>query len=43
MDASVVDESDITSVDPTLDPFAPEHGPPYSPEFVVRYRAGQRD
>lgn len=43
MDPSVVDENDITSVDPSLDPFNPEHGPPYSPEFVERYRAGQRD
>lgn len=43
MDASVVDETDITSVDPALDPFSAEHTPPYSPEFVAQYRAGQRD
>ena len=42
MDPSITDESDITSVDPALDPFNPEHGPPYAPEFVERYRAAQR-
>jgi pimeloyl-ACP methyl ester carboxylesterase len=41
MDPSVVDETDPLSVDPTLDMFDPEHGPPYPPEFVDRYRAGQ--
>ncbi len=42
MDASVVDEFDPTLTDATLDPFNPENGPPYSPEFIVRYRAAQR-
>lgn len=42
MDASVVDESDPTATDPSLDPFNPENGPPYSAEFVRRYRAAQR-
>ena len=42
MDPSITDESDLTSVDPALDPFNPDHGPPYAPEFVERYRAGQR-
>jgi len=42
MDASVVDETDITSSDPTLDPFDPAHGPPFDPAFVDAYRAGQR-
>jgi pimeloyl-ACP methyl ester carboxylesterase len=41
MDASVVDESDPVASDPSLDPFNPENGPPYSPEFVIRYRAAQ--
>jgi pimeloyl-ACP methyl ester carboxylesterase len=43
MDPSVTDETDLTSVDPALDPFNPDNGPPYPPEFVERYRAGQRD
>jgi fermentation-respiration switch protein FrsA (DUF1100 family) len=42
MDASVVDEYDPTRTDPALDPFDPANGPPYSPEFVARYRAAQR-
>ena len=41
LDASVTDEHDITSTDPELDLFNPENGPPYSPEFVARYRAAQ--
>jgi pimeloyl-ACP methyl ester carboxylesterase len=41
MDASVVDETDPVATDPGLDPFNPENGPPYSPEFVARYRAAQ--
>jgi pimeloyl-ACP methyl ester carboxylesterase len=40
MDASVVDETDPTRTDPALDPFNP--GPPYSAEFIARYRAAQR-
>jgi pimeloyl-ACP methyl ester carboxylesterase len=42
MDASVVDEFDPTRTDPALDPFNPKNGPPYSAEFIVRYRAAQR-
>ena len=42
MDASVVDEFDPTKTDPALDPFSPANGPPYAPEFIVRYRAAQR-
>jgi pimeloyl-ACP methyl ester carboxylesterase len=41
MDASVVDETDPVATDPELDPFNPDHGPPYAPEFVARYRAAQ--
>ncbi len=42
MDASVVDETDPTKTDASLDPFNPENGPPYSQEFITRYRAAQR-
>ncbi|MFI0353671.1 alpha/beta hydrolase [Actinomadura sp. 9N407] len=42
MDPSVTDESDALSVDPGLDPFDPENGPPYGAAFQERYRAAQR-
>jgi len=42
MDASVVDETDPVATDPALDPFDPDNGPPYSAEFIARYRAAQR-
>ena len=42
MDASVVDEFDPTLTDEALNPFNPEHGPPYSGAFITRYRAAQR-
>ncbi|SEJ87705.1 hypothetical protein SAMN05428950_10497 [Sphingomonas sp. OV641] len=42
MDASVVDEFDPVATDPALDPFNPDNGPPYAPQFVERYRAAQR-
>lgn len=42
MDASVVDENDPTVTDESLNPFNPDNGPPYSPEFITRYRAAQR-
>jgi pimeloyl-ACP methyl ester carboxylesterase len=42
MDASVSDETDPVATDPELDPFNPEHGPPYSADFIQRYRAAQR-
>jgi len=49
IDPSVTDENDALSIDPTLFPFDPKNGfrkPPesssYSPEFVKRYRDGQR-
>ena len=41
MDASVVDERDPDSRDPALDMFDRANGPPYSEEFVRRYRAAQ--
>ncbi len=42
MDASVVDEFDPTLTDESLNPFNPDHGPPYAAEFIGRYRAAQR-
>ena len=41
LDPSVTDENDPLSVDPALDMFNPDNGPPYSLEFVDRYRAAQ--
>jgi pimeloyl-ACP methyl ester carboxylesterase len=41
MDAAVVDESDPVATDPDLDLFNEDNGPPYSPEFLARYRAAQ--
>ena len=41
MDASVVDENDAIASDPDLDLFDERNGPPYSAEFVERYRAAQ--
>ncbi|HEX6933918.1 MAG TPA: alpha/beta hydrolase [Streptosporangiaceae bacterium] len=42
LDPSVTDETDVLSVDPALDPFNPENGPPYDAEFQKRYREAQR-
>jgi hypothetical protein len=42
MDASVTHEADPTRTDPDLDPFNAGNGPPYSAEFIDRYRAAQR-
>ncbi len=42
LDPSVTDETDPLSVDPALDPFNPDNGPPYSTEFQRRYRAAQQ-
>jgi pimeloyl-ACP methyl ester carboxylesterase len=41
LDPSVTDERDPFSVDPALDMFDEANGPPYSPEFIERYRAAQ--
>lgn len=41
LDASVLDEKDLTKSDPSLDVFNPDNGPPFSHEFVARIRAGQ--
>ncbi|MCC6917582.1 MAG: alpha/beta hydrolase [Alphaproteobacteria bacterium] len=42
MDASVVDEGDPVATDESLNPFNPDNGPPYSQDFITRYRAAQR-
>lgn len=42
MDASVVDETDPVATDHSLDPFNRDNGPPYSLDFITRYRAAQR-
>lgn len=42
LDPSVVDEADPVATDEGLNPFNPDNGPPYSPDFVARYRAAQR-
>jgi pimeloyl-ACP methyl ester carboxylesterase len=41
MDGSVVDECDPVASDPALDPFNERNGPPFSADFVQRYRAAQ--
>jgi pimeloyl-ACP methyl ester carboxylesterase len=41
MDAAVTDENDPVATDPDLDLFDMGNGPPYSAEFVKRYRAAQ--
>ena len=41
LDPSVVDEFDPVPRDQALDMFHPANGPPYSDEFVTRYRAAQ--
>jgi pimeloyl-ACP methyl ester carboxylesterase len=42
LDASVTDENDPTKTDASLDPFDKANGPPYSAEFIARYRAAQQ-
>ena len=41
MDAAVVDENDPVATDPDLDLFDDRNGPPFSAEFLGRYRAAQ--
>jgi pimeloyl-ACP methyl ester carboxylesterase len=41
LDPAIVDETRPFERDPAFDMFDPRNGPPYSPEFVERYRAAQ--
>lgn len=41
MDASVIDENDPVPSDPSLDLYNDLNGPPYSDDFLARYRAAQ--
>jgi pimeloyl-ACP methyl ester carboxylesterase len=41
LDPAITDETNPLARDPELDMFAAENGPPYSEEFVERYRAAQ--
>jgi hypothetical protein len=41
LDPAVTDETDPLSLDESLNMFDPAHGPPYSSDFVSRYRSGQ--
>lgn len=41
MDPAVADEREPTSTDKALSMFNPDNGPPYSAEFVARYRTAQ--
>ncbi len=41
MDAAVVDENDPVATDPRLDLFDETNGPPYSADFLARYRSAQ--
>src|SRR5215469_18074167 len=42
LDGSVTDETDPTKTDTSLDPYEKANGPPYSANFIARYRAAQR-
>jgi hypothetical protein len=41
LDGAVTDEADPTAVDPELDIYHPDNGPPYEPAFIERYRRAQ--
>jgi pimeloyl-ACP methyl ester carboxylesterase len=41
MDPAVVDETDPSKTDESISMYNPDNGPPYSDEFVRRYRAAQ--
>jgi pimeloyl-ACP methyl ester carboxylesterase len=41
LDPALLDENNPTKIDPTLDMYNKANGPPYSQEFIKRYRAAQ--
>ncbi|MCU4183472.1 hypothetical protein K6U06_03800 [Acidiferrimicrobium sp. IK] len=41
LDPAIIDEGAPFQRDPALDAFDPDNGPPYTPEFVERYRSAQ--
>lgn len=41
LDAAVTDEHDPTVTDPRLDIYNPDNGPPFTAQFLARYRAAQ--
>ncbi|MDB5942356.1 MAG: hypothetical protein JWQ13_1922 [Ramlibacter sp.] len=42
IDPSVVDEHDALAADPALDMYNPANGPPFTPQFLARFQAGQQ-
>lgn len=42
IDPAVLDERDPLATDPALDMYDPANAPPYAPEWVEQYRAGQK-
>jgi len=41
LDPAIIDEREPFERDPALDMFDPRHGPPFSAEFIARYRGAQ--
>jgi pimeloyl-ACP methyl ester carboxylesterase len=41
LDPAIIDEHQPFERDPDLDMYSPVNKPPYSPEFIAKYRAGQ--
>lgn len=41
LDPAIIDDRDPFGRDPEMDAFNPDNGPPFSPEFVERYRGAQ--
>jgi pimeloyl-ACP methyl ester carboxylesterase len=42
IDPSVIDEHDALAADPELDMYNPANGPPFTPQFLARFKAGQQ-